>query len=185
MERWNELVAGYVLGNLTDGESQELAQLMTEKPQLTEEIARLRKTATIRGASPAAGQPLGLVDQFPRSESGEEGWADENTRLPNPALLKTHHVLKPPAATLTDASPMALLISVPAYFLTSFRQRFALPDLTQEPMGFPMTNPWWCLLVLLLIGVGVDNWRVRRSLAISQEKLAQLEDSQALPLPLD
>ena len=140
----------------------------------------------MRGASPVvAQQPMVPVEPFPRPDSGEEGWADETTRVPNPARLKPQYVLTPPAGTLLEAPPLALLASIPVYFLTLLRQRFGLPDIARDPIDFPVTNPWWWLLVLLLIGVSVDNWKVRRSLAISQEKLAQLEDAQAFPLPLN
>lgn len=69
MERWNELIAGFVLGNLTPEEAESVAQILTENPQLASHIARLRNTATVRA--------LGQTEwSTARSQDGSEGWAD-------------------------------------------------------------------------------------------------------------
>ena len=42
-ERLEELIAGYVLGNLSSEEAEELRQLLTEHPKLSAEIHRLQE----------------------------------------------------------------------------------------------------------------------------------------------
>lgn len=69
MDRWNELIAGFVLGNLTPEEAESIAKILAENPQLASHIARLRNTATVRSLSKA--ERLSA-----RSQDGSEGWAD-------------------------------------------------------------------------------------------------------------
>lgn len=57
MERWRELVAGYVLDNLNEEEHRELTQILLKRPELVGEIARLKRTATIRGSRRRRGLP--------------------------------------------------------------------------------------------------------------------------------
>ena len=69
MDRWNELIAGFVLGNLTPEEAESIARILAENPQLASHIARLRNTATVRS--------LGKAERLSaRSQDGSEGWAD-------------------------------------------------------------------------------------------------------------
>lgn len=75
MDRWNELIAGFVLGNLTPEEEKSVAQILTENPQLAANITRLRNTATIHS--------LRLTEwTTARSQDGSEGWADTALDLP-------------------------------------------------------------------------------------------------------
>ena len=78
MERWNELAAGYVLGNLTEEEEVEFLALLRENPQLNVEIARLRKTATVShiSASSKAAEPLLIERLTERLQMGAQGWSD-------------------------------------------------------------------------------------------------------------
>ena len=118
MDRWNELIAGFVLGNLTPEEAKSIAKILAENPQLASHIARLRNTATVRSLSRA--ERLSA-----RSQDGSEGWADtaldsslpyhlsnnpglhnpglSNPALSNPALnnpeLNGLSVIKPEADT--------------------------------------------------------------------------------------
>ncbi|MGB3768313.1 MAG: hypothetical protein WA947_17275 [Phormidesmis sp.] len=80
MERWNELIAGFVLGNLTPEEEQSIAEILAENPQLASNITRLRNTATVRSLRQTAWSTA-------RSQDGSEGWADTALGLPAQSIV--------------------------------------------------------------------------------------------------
>lgn len=96
MDRWNELIAGFVLGNLTPEEAESIAKILAENPQLASHIARLRNTATVRSLSKAERSTA-------RSQDGSEGWADTALDDPLPRHLSSSSKLE----LLTDRRPTA------------------------------------------------------------------------------
>jgi anti-sigma factor RsiW len=161
MERWNELIAGYVLGNLTAEEQRELAQALAVNPRLTDEIERLRMTATIRGIT-AVGRSLTTLEG--RLEDGSEGWAD--TALGLPAELSALPMGDLPRSSLSAAASDS---AQAPYFSDS------LAFWSRSRAVAPASRFWPCVLLIALAAVCMDNFRVRRSLSIAREKIIQLE----------
>lgn len=183
MERWNELVAGYVLGNLTEEESQELEEILAENPQRRQEIARLRKTATMRKASPQG--PHGCQSRSPMTPytRGSEGWSDCDSLLLEPDLLKVNRLLTPPRSSTSTLFDEDAEVLMPIETAHVHSRLGGLRSLYRDVMGPLPTSPWWWILVFALIGIGIDDCRVRRSLAIAREKIVQMEQKRAAPFP--
>ena len=160
MERWNELIAGHVLGNLTEEESQELSEILRDNPHLRLEISRLRKTATMSHSQRGELTPL---------DAGAEGWTDTVHHLPE---------VPPVEPAFPEKKPLleAVAKSGPAKVANSTKLRFSFRAflLAAEAL-FRRTSLVSWLMTLMLIGVGIDNWRVRRLLAIAQDRILQLE----------
>jgi hypothetical protein len=165
MERWNELVAGYVLGNLTAEEQRELAQVLTLNPRLTDEIERLRMTATIRGIT-AVGRSLTHLENG--LENGSEGWSD--TALPAElSTLSTDDLLISPLSS-TSSHPDSVQNPYFSDSLTFWsRSRAVAPTSRFWPYVWPY------VLLIAFAAVCIDNCRVRRSLSIAHKKIIQLE----------
>ena len=158
MERWNELIAGYVLENLTDDEAQELSAILRANPHLQLEISRLRKTATMSRS------------QLGERTVGAAGWADTVLHATNDVqpIRPEFPEKKPLLESVAEAPPVS---AANAAALRASFQRFWLA----KSAVFQRTNLLSWLMALVLIGVGIDNWRVRRLLAIAQERILQLE----------
>jgi len=205
MERWNELIAGHVLGNLTESEQQELSKVLSKNPQMMAEIARLRQTATLRSGQ----NKQQAVEPSPGYlPEGAEGWADMVAQMPNmtpemmadilsndqtglhkpstllgsaPAAIDSHAVNSlPPNFRLDTHKPLAIAADTP----TKPRPLGRIPFRTSPPdrhWGKQCTR--W-IVVLLIVGMGLDNWRLRRMLAIAQEHILELESTvEMVPIP--
>lgn len=174
MDRWNELIAGHVLGNLTAEESEELAQILVKHPQLNAGILRLRQTATLRGGLSENRMSDHMADYTVPSTipatnaegyvtAGAEGWTDGISGGPSPVRLqvnpiKVNSVLEQGKHTLhrrsqTEPSPSAQPKN-------NNNSRTWINACTKESLK----NPLWWILVLATIGLGIDNMRMRRSL---------------------
>ena len=163
MERWNELIAGYVLENLTDEEAQELSAILRANPHLQLEFSRRRKTATMSRAQ--------LGERTVESlDAGAEGWADTVHHAPNDVqpIRPVFPEKKPLLESVAEATPVS---AANAAALRASFQRYWMA----KSAVFQRTNLLSWLMALVLIGVGIDNWRVRRLLAIAQERILQLE----------
>ncbi|MEL6938769.1 MAG: hypothetical protein AAFO84_06200 [Cyanobacteria bacterium J06598_1] len=167
MERWNELIAGYVLGNLTQEEQIELSIVLEKNPQLKLEIARLRKTATISRASNSRMPTFDWSpDQLP---AGAEGWAD----TAHISSLVSGSSASTVSVSTQDSSPSIEnreTLSTELDLFARLRQAGLSVESAVQRLGF---LGW--LIVLLLVSAGLDNWRMRRLLAIAQERIFQLE----------
>lgn len=176
MERWNELIAGYVLGNLTTEENEELAQVLAKHPQLNESILRLRQTATLRGCVPenritdhTVPLTIQATDISGYMTKGSEGWTDGISGGPSSAPLKSHpHT----AHSILDQGKHTL-------HGRALNEPSSYPHPKNNSNGHTwlntcaknsVQNPLWWLLVLATIGLGIDNMRVRRSLALIKDK---------------
>lgn len=169
MERWKELIAGYVLENLTDEESQELSEILRDNPHLQLEISRLRKTATMSGSQRADRSSDTLA-------VGAEGWTDTVDRLSDAQLIQpVFPEKKPLLETVAKSAPVE--VASPISSKLSFWRVFCRRWLPAKETTFQRTSLFGWLMALVLIGVGIDNWRVRRLLAIAQERILQLEMS--------
>ncbi|MGB3671278.1 MAG: hypothetical protein WA984_14285 [Phormidesmis sp.] len=164
MERWNELIAGYVLDNLTDEEHAELSEVLAKNPQLRLEIVRLRKTATLRCTQ-------SLDWSLAHLEAGGEGWADSPDDC-FPDFVAGESVSPVSEAIMAAAAesqcvksdlPFSSSLGPFSYFSLSVRRKF-------KRQSFVL----W-MMALLLLGIAVDNCQTRRMLAIAQERILQLE----------
>lgn len=202
MDRWNELIAGFVLGNLTPEEAESVAQILAENPQLAVNIARLRNTATVRSMRSAEWSTA-------RSQDGSEGWADTALDLPDlraPSGLIDSRLLAPaieqdqlPSRRITDNAATSQA-HPPCH--VAFRQRcqrwwdFSLGryqhsskrrerkvDIVESlsaPLLSPLFNPLWWMAIAAVVVVSVDDFRVRRSLSAAQAEIAQLKALESL-----
>ena len=174
MERWSELIAGHVLGNLTDEEHQELSEVLREQPQLHLEIARLRKTATMSHAQ----APEWSNEKL---EAGAEGWTDTVQRLPDQQTADSSPVQ--PAFPEHEQLVAAVIDSANAesgqrvIAAASRPQFWPFRWVSPGDTFLQRTNLLTWVIALLLVGVGIDNWRVRRLLAIAEQRILQLEHS--------
>lgn len=167
MERWKELIAGYVLENLTDEEAQELSEILRDNPHLQLEISRLRKTATMSGSQRSERSPDAL-------DVGSEGWTDTVNRLSEtPPIQPVFPEKKPLLESVAKSTPVEVASPLSSQF--SFLCLFFRRWLPAKESVFQRTSLFGWLMALVLIGVGLDNWRVRRLLAIAQERILQLE----------
>ena len=175
MERWNELIAGYVLGNLTEEEQAELSAVLDENPHLKLDIARLRKTATMSHVQR-------LNRSLERLQAGSEGWAD--TAHGSPILEPEDFFAHPFSAQLSQSAQPSQPAQPPVPSAPSAVdaddksgpsdgwQRVKLPFVK---MFWQRTSWFGWLVALLLVTVSLDNWRMRRMLAIAQERITELE----------
>lgn len=167
MERWNELIAGYVLGNLTDEEHQELVQLLAENPRLVDEITRLRGTATLKTL------PLPLEEsRVERSVSGPQ--PDKVSRKPSRPTQSAFSV----AGLWRGLSARSKGLGIQNTPIKTRWRKTRWPQKTWKERlwkktSWSLTFQW--LVILVLIIAGIDNWRVRKLLSIAQERISQLE----------
>ena len=209
MDRWNELIAGFVLGNLSPEEAETIARVLAENPQLASNITRLRSTATVRS--------LRSVEwTTARSQDGSEGWADTALDLPNLALLSRKEdgqrlsamgsVAARTAGSALSSSQMNAsnavsksslsessleglpgageprnVRSLAAQASTSRKERSQVERFSRaerfslvEALLVPVFNPLWWLAVGIAVAVSFDSFKVRRSLSLALEELAQL-----------
>lgn len=165
MERWNELIAGYVLGNLTDEEHRELVQLLAENPRLVDEITRLRGTATLKAL------PLPLEEsRGERSVSGPQ--PDKVSRLrPSQTAFSVAGLWRGLSARFNRLGVQNTPIKT--RWQKARRPQKTWKERLWKKNSWNLTFQW--LVILALIIAGIDNWRVRKLLAIAQERIAQLE----------
>ena len=150
MERWNELIAGHVLDNLTDSEQQELSEILSQNPQLKSEIARLRQTATLQSVQSLTVSYLS--DDLPQ---GAEGWADsvvDRSAVATPADV----------SDLPQPNPIG-------------RVPFRVPVCEESPKRRIGAGFLRWVVLILIVAISFDNWRLRRMLAVAQEQIIELE----------
>ena len=187
MERWNELIAGFVLGNLTPEEAESIAKILAENPQLASGIARLKNTATVRSLRATEWSTA-------RSQDGSEGWADTALELPVSSIVleevSTGTVVSSatvPGADLAKAD-RAEADRIKRGFPKSVRTEKVLPSLQFERFSMieailvPLFNPLWWTIFVVAIALGIDSFRVRRSLASTLEEMSQLEAASQLQI---
>ena len=196
MERWNELIAGFVLGNLTPEEAESIAKVLADNPQLASHIARLRNTATVRSISKTEWSTA-------RSQDGSEGWADTVLDAPELSLATSERFQ---ARLESDRPALPIAPSRDAdgrevdkkkrgrglrqwerqntYYVSGDRlakKVKALPAHTFERFSLteallvPLFNPLWWTVIALAVAVGIDDFLVRRSLQGAREELSALE----------
>ncbi len=165
MERWNELVAGLVLGNLTPEEAESIAKILAANPQLASDIARLRNTATVRS--------LRITEwSTARSQDGLEGWADTALDLSVSSV-----VLEEISARAAVTNEMILgddraeAVRAKKVLPTLKFERFSMI----EALLVPLFNPLWWTVLVVAVALGIDDFLVRRSLSNALEGMPQLE----------
>jgi len=200
MERWNELIAGHVLGNLTESEQAELSKVLSKNPQMVTQIARLRRTATLRSGHKKEQTTGPSASQL---SEGAEGWADMVAQLPDMTPEMMADVLNndqgnvyAPATLLSksfsaeNSAVRHSLFEPPEPSQTEDDESANGASLSQGAFrANPLEKQWgqrfvqW-IVVLLIVGMGLDNWRLRRMLAIAQERILELESTaEMVPIP--
>ncbi len=160
MERWNELMVAYVLGTLTPQERRDLSQMAAQNPQLMLDASRLRHMTSLQIAQKLDWPTEGF-------EIGAEGWADTATRSLKPALPE------PIAVEPTAAAATTLDLDFPAEApdLGSFWPRAVL---AKGKMSLSK-RVWYWLMIVALVCLGIDDWRVRRLLTMTQSEVLQMK----------
>ncbi|PZO12518.1 MAG: hypothetical protein DCF25_17505 [Leptolyngbya foveolarum] len=182
MERWNELVAGFVLGNLTPEEAESIAEILAENPQLASDIARLRNTATVRSLRTTEWSTA-------RSQDGSEGWVDTTLDLPMASVVLEE---------ISTRAAVAGTIRLGANRVEAGRSKKGmseadraievLPTLRFEPFSMieavlvPLFNPLWWTVFVAVVALGIDDFRVRRSLSEALKEMSQIEAAPQLPV---
>jgi anti-sigma-K factor RskA len=88
-ERLEELIAGYVLGNLSSEEAEEFRQLLTEHPELAIEVQRLQEVLEVMPyALPEAAPPPSIRQSLLETVSAESQAAAATASEHLPALRK-------------------------------------------------------------------------------------------------
>ena len=160
MDRWNELIAGFVLGNLTPEEAESIAKILADNPQLASHISRLRNTATVRSSGKTEWSTA-------RSQNGSEGWADTVLDSPKEFAQSTVEQESQSIYCIGSDRPNEKVRTSPS---PTF-ERFSLT----EALLVPLFNPLWWAVIALAVAVGIDDFRVRRSLKGVLEELSQLK----------
>ena len=122
-ERLEELIAGYVLGNLSPEEAEELKQLLTEHPELSTEVHRLQEVLEL--------MPYAL-----------------------PEVAPPHHL----RSAILEATDSIKGVS------TSVRSRL------------PWSKIAGSIAALLVLALGLDNYRIRQHLSTMQAQVARQKD---------
>ncbi len=126
------LIAGYVVGNLTSPELEEFEQLLTQHPELTQEVKQLDE----------------ICDRL---------------------ICGLHEVQPPPDLWSTIATVANNSVQqVP---------RARSPYLSWKPI-------WGSIAILLILGLGIDNYRLRQELNAASEINVLLQNSQTRLFPL-
>lgn len=161
-------MAGFVLGNLTPEEAESIAKILAKNPQLSSDIARLRNTATVR--------LLRLAERSTaRSQDGSEGWADTAMDLPLSSIVLEEVSMRAAVAdaVMLDVDQAEAIRSTKVLPTLKF-ERFSMV----EAMLVPLFNPLWWTVLIFAVALGIDDFRVRRSLSNALEEMSQLEASQ-------
>lgn len=186
-------MVGYALGTLTHQEHRELLQLAIDNPQLMLDAVRLRHMSAVQIAQKVDWPTEGF-------EVGAEGWADTATRslrlaLPEPIASELNEVSPAPDCALSDVSSYGsndrehrqLNPHLNPHHLGDSPVELPKPDQVSEAPSDRMRRSsaiwrlffrkgiWRWIMVLGLILFGIDYWRVRQLLAITQGKVLQLE----------
>jgi anti-sigma-K factor RskA len=141
-DNWQDLLAGYALGNLTSEEVEALQQLLREHPELIAEVDRLQEVLALI--------PYNVPEQEP------------------PAHLKSS-ILK--AAQADQGIPQL------------FEEPFASPSPTRVSQSSPASPRWsfvkWLgvagVVAAALLGLGVDNYRLRQAAQVDRAIITTLQ----------
>ena len=205
MKRWKELVVGYALGTLTHQDHRELLQLTVDNPQLMVDAVRLKHMSSMQIAQrvdwPTEGFEVGaegwadtatrslrlvlpepVVSELNRavsptaksglSDGSSSSLSDRENHLVDHHLLLDHHVVDRSVSTDRSINRSVEQIEpsrasrVPLNRIREFLAHRRL---------FSRKGTWRWIIVLGLITLGIDYWRVRRLLAITQSEILQLE----------
>jgi len=141
---WENLIAGYVLGDLTTEEVAEVHQLLVLHPELVTELEQLQEVLSLL--------PQALPEDFPSPQLRSQ-------------ILKNVELVNSNLITEVDSStykiPQGMKTDVKKYLNTT----------TSIIAG---------ILVVLVMGLGLDSYRTRQELAIAQRELSGYQEAIAV-----
>jgi anti-sigma-K factor RskA len=122
-EDWEELIAGYALGDLSPEETEALERLLATNPELNAEVARLQETlALMPYALPEQAPPPQLRDTILAAAQRPEAQRSAQASAPPP-----HRPLRPQLTWQRFGGAIAALLMV-ALAVDNFRLRDKLQD---------------------------------------------------------
>jgi anti-sigma-K factor RskA len=145
-----ELLAGYVLGNLTPEEVAEVNELLISHPELLAEITSLQETLSLL--------PLSLPEASPSPSLRSR-------------LLAQTQVQVERESTIDAAIPMGMRTAV-AEIPQLRRQLWSSRNIWLAILG--------SLVAIYTVGLGIDNYRLRQELASARSDLDRYRDAVAL-----
>ncbi|CAN1210998.1 Regulator of SigK [Tumidithrix helvetica PCC 7403] len=158
-EAMQELLAGYVLGDLTPYEVESVLQLLSDRPEFQTEVDRLQETLSLL--------PYALPETAPdidlRSRILEQAQAEMNLETASDSALSNSPVNSPASLTVNPSpnplvNPALLLWRQPKIWLGAIAGLAAI--------GFA--------------GLSIDAYRLRQELAIAQAELSSYRNMVAL-----
>jgi anti-sigma-K factor RskA len=123
-ESWNELLAGYVLGDLTPEEVLEVKQYLAAHPELENEVKALQATLSLL--------PLALPEALPRRDLGSELLQTAESISPNVSIAVSPRRQKVRLRWAIAFGSMAVTLLIGGLGLDSYRLRQELAFLQTE-----------------------------------------------------
>lgn len=150
VERWNELMAGYVLGDLDAEERQEWEEILRSHPELTNEIKELQQTVAFASEQAPAVEP--------------------------PPELRASLLAAVRATPQENASPSLSIVPPPTAEVSVRPSATAQP--ASQSLASPQKG-WWLglgsLAAAALIALLIDDLRLRNQVQEAAEVIASLE----------
>lgn len=175
-DHWQELMAGYALGDLSPEEAEELQRILTEHPELSAEVASLQDALSL--------MPYGLPQQDPPSQLRNAILSAAQTIVQAETPLgsgeSNSHAAPPPVAS----APASNSHSVP--FTSSQKQIDDRPrrrSIVQwRRYGYGIGG---AIAAAALFALGIDNYRLRQENQQSQAVITALQQRGTLTYALE
>ena len=167
---WQELIAGYALGDLSSEEAEELQRLLAENPHLTAEVASLQEVLALmpyglpqhEPSAQLRGSILAAVEAGSRdlssSSTGNNFAVSKDSELPNNLSIAPLPDIKssPPAISEEDG----------------VSQRSRRSSRRNAPIGYGISG---AIAAVALVALGVDNYRLRQETQQAKSVIAALQ----------
>lgn len=166
---WQELIAGYALGDLSPEEAEELQRLLAENPHLTAEVASLQEVLALmpyglpqhEPSAQLRGSILTAIEASPSrdlsSSSTGNNFAVKDSELPNNLSIASLPPATPPPAISEDDSVL---------------QRSRRSSRRNTSIGYGMGG---AIAAVALVALGVDNYRLRQETQQAKSVIAALQ----------
>jgi anti-sigma-K factor RskA len=137
-ENWQELIAGYALGDLSSEEAETLQRLLTENPELQDEVTQFQEVLAL--------MPYALPDPEPPP------------RLRESILSQAVAETRPIGIFAETRSP-------------------AEPQIQRRRTRMPWTSLGGAIAAMVLLAIGIDNYRLRQAVQQNQITISQLQQN--------